>query len=136
VSVGEHLATLMIVPLPVWIPHPNGAKRLNSSGDLIRSFALTTDDSPTTESEAKEDWPKNEPWISAVSAVGADEEEGENVFFPKKHSSPALTQWDGWPDVQIWHEEQEAKERRTGSPTTATLTFFPTFSTNPEPGRG
>jgi hypothetical protein len=53
---------------------------------------------------------------------------------PKKHNSPALTQWDGWPDVQIWHDEQDAKERRTGSPTAATLTFFPTFSTYPEPG--
>ena len=94
-------------------------------------LTLTTEQDLTMEKFANEDCPKKQPPISgslplvAVVALKAG--------CGPKLSSLKLLQLEWPPVLQISQFSQKAKERRTGSPSPATLTPGPTLRTYPEP---
>lgn len=52
---------LSTAPAPVWIPHPSGPRSSSGAAGSI----LTTFRSVASAWVAKDDWPKNAPWMAA-----------------------------------------------------------------------
>jgi hypothetical protein len=125
------LASSVIVPAPVWIPQPNGAKTFNWSSSLSRSVTLTTEHSLTLVSREKLDCPKKEP---PISSPGVSKLENAPLV-PLKLICPQFWQNPGAPNWQLWHSLQNENDRRTLSPSWTLVTLDPVDLTKPEPAR-
>lgn len=129
VSAGWALASSVMVPAPVWIPQPNGARTFSCSSFSIRLVTLTTEHSLTLVSRAKLDCPKKEPPIASPELSRL-----ENApLMPLKLIWPHFWQNPGPPNLQLWQSSQNEKERRTRSPSLTLVTLDPADLTRPAP---
>lgn len=133
VSAGWAPASSVMVPAPVWMPQPNGARILSWSSSSSSAVTLTTEASLALVTREKLDCPKKEP-PTVCPAVSRSRLE-KAALSPPKLICPHLEQYPGAPNWQLWHSWQKAMDSRTLSPFLTLVTFGPVDLMMPAPVR-